>query len=170
VPGQHAGKSAKRSEYYLQLREKQKVKRIYGLREEQFKRIYKIASSSKQATGGKLLELLERRLDNVVYRMGAASTRAEARQLVSHRAVLVNGRKTNIPSYMTQVGDHVTLTPKGKQQERVREASKYAAELGYPSWMEVNEQEMTASIQREPERADIYLDIREQLIVELYSR
>ncbi len=170
VPGQHAGKSTKKSEYYLQLREKQKVKRIYGMREEQFKRIYRLASSSKQATGHKLLELLERRLDNVVYRMGAACTRAEGRQLVSHGAVLVNGRGINIPSYIVQVGDIVTLSEKARQQERVRDAGRSAADLGFALWLDVNDQEFNALIKRYPERSDIYSDIKEQLIVELYSR
>jgi small subunit ribosomal protein S4 len=170
VPGQHAGKSAKRSEYYLQLREKQKVKRIYGVREEQFRRLYNIASSSKQSTGYKLLELLERRLDNVVYRMGVAATRAEARQLVSHRAVLVNGKILNIPSFTVEAGDQVTLTERGKQQERVRDAFKLSLDLGFPGWIDINEQNLMGSIKKYPERADIYLDIKEQLIVELYSR
>lgn len=117
-----------------------------------------------------MLELLERRLDNVVYRMGVAATRAEARQLVSHRAVLVNGKILNIPSFTVEAGDQVTLTERGKQQERVRDAFKLSLDLGFPGWIDINEQNLMGSIKKYPERADIYLDIKEQLIVELYSR
>ncbi|MGY6518997.1 MAG: 30S ribosomal protein S4 [Lysobacteraceae bacterium] len=172
-PGQHGvgTRRGKLSDYALQLREKQKVKRIYGLLERQFRNYYGKASSKKGNTGENLLQLLERRLDNVVYRMGFAVTRPQARQLVSHRGVLVNGKSVNLPSYQVQAGDQITLSEKAQKQMRVQEASTLAQEMDLvPSWIEVDSKKFTGVFKSVPERADLPSDINEALIVELYSK
>lgn len=158
------------SDYGVQLREKQKVRRIYGVLEKQFRNYYEKASSSKGSTGENLLQYLEGRLDNVVYRMGFGSTRAEARQLVSHAAVLVNGLKVNIPSYQVQPGDLVSLREAAKNQLRVKGAMELAQQRGFPSWIEVDEKKFEGTFKTRPERVDLPAEINENLIVELYSK
>lgn len=158
------------SEYGLQLREKQKVRRTYGVLEKQFRNYYKKAAGKKGSTGENLLQLLEGRLDNVVYRMGFGSTRAEARQLVSHKSILVNGRKVNIASYQVQAGDVVALTEKGKNQLRVKGAIELGQQRGFPNWMEVDVTKFEGTFKALPERADLPAEINENLIVELYSK
>lgn len=171
-PGQHGGGRRQRlSDYALQLREKQKVRRMYGVLEKQFHNYYKKAASQKGSTGENLLNLLEGRLDNVVYRMGFAVTRAQARQLVSHKAILVNGSKVNIPSYQVQEGDKVALTEKGKNQLRVKEAISLSNELGMvATWVEVDGDKAEGEFKRRPDRDELPAEINEQLIVELYSK
>jgi small subunit ribosomal protein S4 len=171
-PGQHgAARKAKMSDYAVQLREKQKVKRIYGLLERQFRNYYKKASSKKGNTGESLLQLLESRLDNVVYRMGFAVTRASARQLVSHRGVQVNGKPVNLPSYQVKAGDQVTLTEKAQRQLRVEEALKVSSDMDLaPAWVEVDAKKFSGVFKAVPERSDLPSDINEALIVELYSK
>jgi small subunit ribosomal protein S4 len=169
-PGQHGDKGARVSEYGIQLREKQKVRRIYGVLERQFRNYYFDASRLKGNTGENLLQLLERRLDNVVYRAGFGATRAEARQLVSHRSILVNGRVTNFPSYQIQPGDVIEVREKAKSQLRIKAALEVAAQRDKPSWMEVDEGKMVATFKALPERADLPAEINEALIVELYSK
>ena len=169
-PGQHGTKRARSSNYALQLRAKQKLRRIYGVLEKQFRNYYKTAALKKGATGENLLNILESRLDNVVYRMGYASTRAEARQLVSHKAVLVNENLTNIPSYQVNPGDVISIREKAKKQQRILEALTVAEQYGLPSWVEVNVKDMTGSLASLPDREDLGTDINEQLVVELYSK
>ncbi len=171
-PGQHGNpRRAKLSDYATQLREKQKVKRIYGLLERQFRNYYKKASGRKGNTGETLLQLLESRLDNVVYRMGFAVTRAQARQLVSHRGVTVNGKIVNLPSYQIQAGDAVELTERARQQLRVRESVTLSQEMDLaPSWVEVDPVKFSGVFKAVPDRADLPSDINEALIVELYSK
>ncbi|MDZ4350500.1 MAG: 30S ribosomal protein S4 [Xanthomonadaceae bacterium] len=171
-PGQHGNpRRAKLSDYATQLREKQKVKRIYGLLERQFRNYYKKASGRKGNTGETLLQLLESRLDNVVYRMGFAVTRAQARQLVSHRGVSVNGKIVNLPSYQIQAGDAVELTERARQQLRVRESVTLSQEMDLaPSWVEVDPVKFSGVFKAVPDRADLPSDINEALIVELYSK
>ncbi|WP_395667982.1 30S ribosomal protein S4 [Rhodoferax sp.] len=170
-PGQHGRTSgARTSDYGLQLREKQKVKRMYGVLERQFRRYFEEADRRKGNTGANLLFLLESRLDNVVYRMGFGSTRAEARQLVSHKAVTVNGSAVNIPSYMVKAGDVVALREKSKKQNRVVEALQLAAQVGMPSWVEVHADKAEGTFKGVPDRDQFGADINESLIVELYSR
>lgn len=169
-PGQHGTRRGRLSNYATQLREKQKLKRIYGVLERQFRGYYQRASSSKGSTGLNLLNLLETRLDNVVYRMGFAATRAEARQLVSHKGVKVNGRLTNIPSYAVSPGDQVHLTDKAKGQIRVKEAASYASQYGVAVWVDVDFSAFTATFKSLPDRAELGSDINEQLVVELYSK
>ena len=169
-PGQHGTKRTRSSNYALQLRAKQKLRRIYGVLEKQFRNYYKTAALKKGATGENLLNILESRLDNVVYRMGYASTRAEARQLVSHKAVQVNGDLTNIPSYQIAPGDVISIREKAKKQQRILEALTVAEQYGLPSWVEVNVQDMTGSFSSLPDREDLGTDINEQLVVELYSK
>ncbi len=170
VPGQHGARRGRLSDYGVQLREKQKVRRIYGVLEKQFRNYYKEAARLKGATGENLLQLLEGRLDIVVYRIGFGSTRAEARQLVSHKAVLVNGRAVNIPSYQVKAGDVVSLREKAKKQLRVQSAMALAAQRGEPEWIEVNVDKLEATYKAAPERQDLSADINENLIVELYSK
>jgi small subunit ribosomal protein S4 len=158
------------SDYAVQLREKQKVRRIYGILEKQFRNYYKKAASQKGATGENLLTLLEGRLDNVVYRMGYACTRAEARQLVSHKAILVNGVVTNIPSFQVSAGDAVSIREKGKKQQRIQDSLTVAEQYGFPDWLDVNTKEMTGVYKSAPEREELGSDINEQLVVELYSK
>jgi len=170
-PGQHGRTSgARTSDYGLQLREKQKVKRMYGILEKQFRRYFEEADSRKGNTGANLLSLLESRLDNVVYRMGFGSTRAEARQLVSHKALTVNGKAVNIPSYMVKAGDVVAVREKSKKQNRVVEALQLAQQVGMPSWVEVNIEKAEGVFKSAPDRDQFAADVNESLIVELYSR
>ena len=174
-PGQHgAGTGARRSklsDYATQLREKQKVKRIYGLLERQFRNYYKKASTKKGNTGENLLQMLETRLDNVVYRMGFAVTRPAARQLVSHRGVTVNGKPVNLPSYAVKAGDAIALSEKAQKQLRVQESLTVSAQMDLsPSWIEVDAKKFAGVFKAVPDRADLPTDINEALIVELYSK
>lgn len=170
-PGQHGRTSGSRtSDYGLQLREKQKVKRMYGVLERQFRRYFEEAERRKGNTGANLLFLLECRLDNVVYRMGFGSTRAEARQLVSHKAMTVNGQSVNIPSYVVKVGDIVAVRDKSKKQNRVVEALELAKQVGIPAWVDVNSDKGEGTFKKVPDRDEFAADVNESLIVELYSR
>lgn len=170
-PGQHGRTSGSRtSDFGLQLREKQKVKRMYGVLERQFRRYFAEAERRKGNTGANLLMLLESRLDNVVYRMGFGSTRAEARQLVSHKSITVNGNVVNIASYMVKVGDAVCVREKAKKQVRIAESLKLAESMGMPSWIQVDASKMEGVFKKTPERDEFGADIKEALIVELYSR
>jgi small subunit ribosomal protein S4 len=172
-PGQHgaAAKRGKLSDYAVQLREKQKVKRIYGLLERQFRNYYKKASSKKGNTGESLLQLLESRLDNVIYRMGFAVTRPQARQLVSHRGVTVNGKIVNLPSYQVRAGDAIALTERAQRQLRVAESLTLSQEMDlFPGWVEVDSKKFAGVFKAVPERSDLPSDINEALIVELYSK
>lgn len=169
-PGQHGTKRTRNSDYAMQLRAKQRLRRIYGVLERQFSNYYKIADLKKGATGENLLNLLESRLDNVVYRMGFASTRAEARQLVSHKAFSVNGVGINVPSYQVSPGDVIAVKEKAKKQQRIVDALAVTEQYGFPSWVEVNSKTMTGTFTSLPERADLGSDINEQLVVELYSK
>jgi small subunit ribosomal protein S4 len=170
IPGQHGARRGRLSDYGVQLREKQKVRRIYGVLERQFGNYYKSAASQKGATGENLLRLLESRLDNVVYRMGFGSTRAEARQLVSHRGIMVNGKTTNIASYQVRPGDVVAVREKAKKQLRIQQAQALAAQRGVAEWVEVSAEKMEGVFKSYPERAELSSDINESLIVELYSK
>tara|TARA_B100000886_G_C20408274_1_gene485817 strand:+ start:1168 stop:1647 length:480 start_codon:yes stop_codon:yes gene_type:complete len=158
------------SDYGVQLREKQKVRRIYGVLEKQFRNYYKAAARIRGNTGENLLNLLEQRLDNVVYRMGFGSTRAEARQLVAHNAVLVNGKKVNIPSYGVKIGDVVGIREKSKKQLRIRTAMQLATQRGIGDWLSVEEGKLEGTFVRNPDRSDILAEVNENLIVELYSK
>ena len=170
-PGQHGRTSGQRmSDFGLQLREKQKVKRMYGVLERQFRRYFAMADQQKGNTGSNLLSLLESRLDNVVYRMGFGSTRAEARQLVSHKAITVNGYSVNIPSYLVKAGDVVSVREKSKKQGRVLEALQLATQVGMPAWVDVNIDKAEGVFKKAPDRDEFAADINESLIVELYSR
>ena len=170
-PGQHGRTSGQRtSDFGLQLREKQKVKRMYGVLERQFRRYFAEAERRRGNTGANLLSLLEARLDNVVFRMGFGSTRAEARQLVSHKAILVNGQQVNIPSYMVKAGDVISVREKSAKQARVIEALQLAGQVGYPAWVEVNADKAEGTFKKSPDRDEFGADINESLIVELYSR
>lgn len=170
VPGQHGARRGRLSDYGVQLREKQKVRRMYGVLEKQFHSYYKEAARRKGATGENLLQLLESRLDNVVYRIGFGATRQEARQLVSHKAVLVNGEAVNIPSYQVRAGDVIALREKAKKQLRVQSAMALAAQRGEPEWIEVNAEKLEGVFKAAPERQELSNDINENLIVELYSK
>jgi small subunit ribosomal protein S4 len=154
----------------LQLREKQKIRRIYGVLERQFRRYFAEASRRKGSTGELLLQLLESRLDNVVYRMGYGSTRAEARQLVSHKAITVNGQIVNIPSFQVKAGDVVAVREKAKKQVRIQEALGLAAQIGMPSWVAVDATKMEGVFKNMPDRSELTGDINEQLVVEFYSK
>lgn len=171
-PGQHgASKRARLSDYAVQLREKQKVKRIYGLLERQFRNCYTKAATAKGNTGENLLRLLEQRLDNIVYRMGFAVTRAQARQLVAHKAIMVNGKCVNLPSYQVKAGDEVAIAERAKKQLRIQEALNLSQEMDLtPGWIEVDPKKMTGVLKTAPDRADLPSDINENLIVELYSK
>ncbi|MRD56491.1 30S ribosomal protein S4 [Betaproteobacteria bacterium LSUCC0115] len=170
-PGQHGRTSgARTSDYGKQLREKQKVKRIYGMLERQFRRYFAQASSKKGNTGVSLLQILESRLDNVVYRMGFGSTRAEARQLVSHKAVLLNGRVCNIPSAQVKPNDVVTIAEKSRGQARIVASLELAEQNGLPGWISVDSKKMEGVYKQLPDRTDLSAEINESLIVELYSR
>lgn len=169
-PGQHGTKRTRNSDYAMQLRAKQRLRRIYGILEKQFRNYYKIADMKKGATGENLLNLLESRLDNVVYRMGFASTRAEARQLVGHKSVQVNGSIINVPSYQVSPGDTISIKEKAKQQQRIIDALAVVEQYGFPSWVDVNAKLMTGTFTSLPDRVDLGSDINEQLVVELYSK
>ncbi len=170
APGQHGARRGRLSDYGIQLREKQKVRRIYGVLEKQFRNYYKEAARMKGATGENLLMLLEGRLDNVVYRMGFGSTRAEARQLVSHKGILVNGSVVNIPSYQVKPGDTVAVREKAKKQLRIQSAVSLAEQRGEPEWLEVNADKLEGTFKARPDRQDLSNEINENLIVELYSK
>lgn len=170
-PGQHGRTSGSRtSDYGLQLREKQKVKRMYGVLERQFSNYYVEAASRKGATGENLLKLLECRLDNVVYRMGFAVTRSEARQLVAHKGIDVNGDAVTVASYQVKAGDVVQVREKARKQLRIQNAMQIASQVGLPEWVEVNDKEMKGVFKAVPGREDVLPDINENLVVELYSK
>ncbi len=170
-PGQHGRTSgARTSDFGKQLREKQKVKRMYGVLERQFRRYYEEAQRRSGNTGANLLGLLESRLDNVVYRMGYGSTRAEARQLVGHRSITVNGKVLNIPSALVKPGDVVAVREKSRQQARIQEAVKLAESGGFPAWVQVDASKMEGVFKKAPDRDEFGSDINESLIIELYSR
>ncbi len=171
-PGVHGvgARGKKDSDYGLQLREKQKVKRTYGILEKQFRNYYKAASRKKGSTGENLLTLLESRLDNVVYRMGYASTRAQARQLVSHKAIMVNEKVVNIPSFQLGVNDKIAIRDKSQKQERIKFSIEYAEQMGFPEWLEVDVKALSGVFKSAPQRSDLSADIQEHLIVELYSK
>ncbi|MDE1210782.1 30S ribosomal protein S4, partial [Vibrio aestuarianus] len=170
APGVHGARRGRLSEYGVQLREKQKVRRIYGVLEKQFRNYYKEAARLKGNTGENLLQLLEGRLDNVVYRMGFGATRAEARQLVSHKAIVVNGKVVNVPSFNVTANDVVAIREKAKKQSRIKAALEVAEQREKPTWIEVDAGQMEGTFKRMPERSDLSADINEQLIVELYSK
>ena len=170
APGQHGARKPRLSDYGSQLREKQKVRRMYGILERQFRNYYKEANRLKGNTGENLLVLLEGRLDNVVYRMGFAATRAEARQLVSHKAIIVNGRVVNIPSFQVSVDDVIAVREKSKKQARIKASLELAEQKEKPTWLEVDASKMDGVFKRIPERSDLSADINEHLIVELYSK
>jgi small subunit ribosomal protein S4 len=169
-PGQHGARRGRLSDYGVQLREKQKVRRIYGVLEKQFRNYYKEAARLKGATGVNLLSILESRLDNVVYRMGFGSTRAECRQLVSHKSILVNGKVVNIPSYKVKEGDVVSVREKSKNQLRIKNALELANQRGDVEWVDVQSSQLQGTYKRHPEREDLPSEINENLIVELYSK
>lgn len=170
VPGQMGDRRRRVSDYGLQLREKQKVRRIYGIMEKQFRNYYKAAAQNKGATGENLLQLLETRLDNIVYRMGFGSTRAEARQLVSHKAIEVNGKVVNVPSFKVSAEDEVSVREKAKKQLRIQGALELQGQFGFVDWVEVDPKSMKGKLKRVPDRSDLSAEINEQLVVELYSK
>ncbi len=171
LPGAKASqRRARISDYGLQLREKQKLRRMYGVLERQFRNYYKKAARLKGSTGENLMQLLEGRLDNTVYRMGFATTRAEARQLVNHKAIEVNGRVVSIPSYQVSAGDTIAVREKARQQTRIQSAMEIAGQVGRPDWVDVDDKKMTGVLKALPERDDILPDINENLVVELYSK
>jgi small subunit ribosomal protein S4 len=171
-PGMHGAGTRKPrvSDYGLQLREKQKLRRIYGILERQFRNYYKEASRIKGSTGENLLQLLEARLDNVVYRMGFGSTRAEARQLVSHKAIMVNGEIVNIPSYVVSPDDVVSVRERSRKQARIAESLALAEQIGFSDWVDVNQTKFEGTFKALPDRSELPPDINEQLVVELYSK
>ena len=170
-PGQHGQKSGMRmSDYGNQLREKQKLRRMYGVLERQFRRYFAEAARRKGSTGENLLKLLESRLDNVVYRMGYGSTRAEARQLVTHGSILVNGKRLNVPSAFCRAGDVISVTEKSKPQLRIVDSLQLAEKVGFPSWVDVDPKKMQGTFKGAPDRSEFGQDINESLVVELYSK
>ena len=169
-PGEHGQARPKFSEYAIQLREKQKLRRMYGLLEGQFRRYFDLADRGKGVTGDTLLQLLERRLDNITYRLGFATSRAEARQLVRHGHFAVNGRKVNVPSYLVRAGDLVTVRERSRQIARITESLALAQRRGVPEWLEVNADTYTGTVKALPTRADLTMPINEKLVVELYSK
>jgi len=169
-PGQHGAKRGRLSDYATQLREKQKLRRIYGVLEKQFRSYYQEADRIKGSTGENLLQLLESRLDNVVYRMGFGSSRTEARQLVRHNGISLNGRKANIPSMQVKPGDVIAIAEKSKEQLRIKGALEAAEQRGISEWLEVNAKKMEGTFKATPERGDLPSDINEHLVVELYSK
>ncbi|MDP6166617.1 MAG: 30S ribosomal protein S4 [Gammaproteobacteria bacterium] len=170
IPGVHGARRGRLSEFGTQLREKQKVRRMYGVLERQFRNYYKEADRLKGATGTNLLGLLESRLDNVVYRMGFGATRAEARQIVSHKSILVNGQTVNIPSYNVEAGDVISIREKAKSQLRIKSALELAAQRAVCEWVDVDASKMEGTYKSAPERSELSAEINEQLIVELYSK
>ncbi len=169
-PGGNSQGRARISEYGLQLREKQKLRRMYGVLEKQFRNYYKKAAKTRGATGENLLKLLETRLDNVVYRMGFASTRAEARQLVSHKGIVVDGTVVNIPSFVVAAGMNVQVREKALKQDRIKTAFEIASQRGLPEWVEVDAKKFSGVFKAVPERDEILPDVNENLVVELYSK
>ena len=170
-PGQHSDKKGRLSDYGLQLREKQKLKRMYGILERQFRQYYKRAARKRGSTGENLLSFLECRLDNVIYRMGFGVTRAECRQLVSHKSILVNGKIVNIPSFQVSPNDIISVKEKSQKQTRIKDSLASAEELGMMSeWVSVDIKKMEGVFKTIPERADLPPDINESLVVELYSK
>ncbi len=170
IPGQHGARRGRLSDYALQLRAKQKLRRIYGVLERQFSNYYKQAASMKGATGETLLQLLEKRLDNVVYRAGFGATRAEARQLVNHKCILVNNTVVNIPSYQVSPNDVIAVRDKAKKQTRIADSLNMAKQKGIADWISIDESKLEAVFKNVPERSDLPADINEQLVVELYSK
>jgi len=169
-PGQHGQARPKFSEYSIQLREKQKLRRIYGILEGQFRRYFQMADRAKGVTGETLLQLLERRLDNMVYRMGFATSRSEARQLVRHGHFSVNGRKVNVPSFLLKTGDQVAVTERSRKVTRIQEALDLAQRRGVPDWLEVTSDTFSGRVKSIPARSDLTMPINEKLVVELYSK
>jgi len=169
-PGQHGQRRGRLSDYAAQLREKQKMRRIYGVLERQFRNYYQSAAQRKGSTGENLLQLLEGRLDNVVYRMGFAASRSEARQLVRHNAVMVNGKRVTIPSYQVQPNDSLTIADKSRKQSRVQSAMEVAEQRGFVDWIEVDPKKLEGTYKARPERSDLPAEINEHLVVELYSK
>jgi len=169
-PGEHGQARPKFSEYSIQLREKQKLRRIYGVLEGQFRRYFQMADRAKDVTGEALLQFLERRLDNVVFRLGFATSRSEARQLVRHGHFRVNGRKVNIPSYLVRAGDTVSVREKSRQVARIQEAMELAQRRGVPEWLEITPEAFSGRMKALPTRADLTLPVNEKLVVELYSK
>ncbi len=169
-PGGHGQRRSRLSDYGLQLREKQKLRRMYGVLERQFRNYYKRAARGRGSTGENLLKMLESRLDNVVYRMGFASTRAEARQLVSHKGIMVNEQIVNIPSYQAKAGDKIAVRERAKKQTRITAALDIATQVGLPDWVDVDDKKMEGVLKTLPEREEILPDINENLVVELYSK
>ena len=171
-PGQHgiARRRPRVSDYALQLREKQKLRRLYGVLEKPFRNYYRMAARQKGATGENLLRLLERRLDNVVYRMGFGSTRAESRQLVTHKAIAVNGKTVNVPSYLIAPEDVVSIRERARKQARITESMEIAEQYGFPGWVDVDAKKLEGVFLHVPERSELPTDIQEQLVVELYSK
>ncbi|HBR02650.1 MAG TPA: 30S ribosomal protein S4 [Ruminiclostridium sp.] len=170
APGQHGAQRKKMSEYGLQLREKQKAKRFYGILESQFRKYFDMANRKKGVTGDNLLQILESRLDNVVYRLGFGTTRAEARQLVTHGHFEVNGKKLNIPSYLVKVGDTIDVAEKGRKSNRFKEILDVTGSKVVPQWLEVDQENLKGKVVALPSREDIDLNVQEHLIVELYSK
>lgn len=169
-PGQHGQRRTRLSDYAHQLRAKQKLRRIYGVLESQFRRYYKEADRRKGSTGEMLLQLLEGRLDNVVYRMGFSASRSEARQLVRHNGITVNGRKVNIPTYQVRPNDVVAVAERAKKQQRIQAALEMAQQRGFADWIDVDASKMQGVFKSKPERSDLPAEINEHLIVELYSK
>ena len=169
-PGQHGTKRTRNSDYAMQLRAKQRLRRIYGILEKQFRNYYKAADMKKGATGENLLSLLESRLDNVVYRMWFASTRAESRQLVSHKLILLNNKLINIPSYQVKAEDIIEIRDKAKKHQRILDSLAVVDQFGYPNWVDVDNKALKGRFISVPERSELGSDINEQLVVELYSK
>src|SRR6266403_514005 len=170
APGQHGQKNLRRSDYGTQLREKQKIRRIYGMLERQFRNTYKLAARAKEVTGEALLQMLESRLDTVAYRMGFGASRTEARQIVRHNGILVNGKRVNIPSYQVSPGDVVEVASKAKEQLRIKAAAEAAESRGIPEWLQVDSKGLKGTFKAMPGRADLPSTINESLIIELYSK
>ena len=170
TPGEQGGQSKRLTDYAVQLREKQKLRRIYGVLERQFRKYYKEAARIKGSTGENLLKLLECRLDNVVYRMGFGTTRNEARQLVSHKAIMVNGKTVNIASYQVKPSDKISIREKSKSQVRIQDALTITEQYGFPEWVDMNPKKMEGIFKSVPERSDLPPDINEQLVVVFYSK
>ncbi len=170
IPGMGSTRPGRMSDYALQLREKQKLRRIYGVLERQFRKYYKEAARQKGSTGENLLQILECRLDNVVYRMGFGSTRNEARQLISHRTILVNDKSVNIPSLQVKPSDKIAVREKSRNQLRIKDALNVAEQYGFPEWVEVNSEDMEGVFKSIPDRSELPSEINEQLVVELYSK
>ena len=169
-PGQHGQRRGRTSDYGVQLREKQKLRRVYGVLEAQFANYYAEADRARGSTGENLLRLLECRLDNVVFRAGLGASRSEARQLVRHNSILINGRRLNIPSYQVRPSDVISVANGAKEQLRIKAALEAAEQRGFPEWIEVDVKEMKATFKARPERGDLPSEINEQLVVALYSK